>query len=303
VKKEGGRFVPTEVGMVVTDLLLGSFEDIFDVTYTARMEEELDEIEAGKLNWREAMGEFYEKFEADLTRAEREMRDVKRQEIPTEFTCEKCARPMVIKWGRHGSFLACSGYPECTNTREIPGNGSGEGLSEQDDEQYCDNCGRPMVLKRGRFGQFYACTGYPDCKTTKPLTRSAEKKPDVPLNEPCPQCGGNLVLKSGRFGEFTACSNYPACKYVKQKLVGVKCPQCSEGDLVERRSKRGRAFYGCNRYPDCEFVAWSRPLAEPCPECGSPYLLEKRGKAGTTAQCPAAGCKFKKSLAPAAVPA
>ena len=119
----------------------------------------------------------------------------------------------------------------------------------------------------------------------------------------CPQCGSQMALKYGRYGEFVACSNYPACKYVKQKLVGVKCPQCSEGDLVERRSKRGRAFYGCNRYPDCEFVAWSRPLAEPCPECGSPYLLEKRGKAGTTAQCPAAGCKFKKSLAPAAVPA
>ena len=121
-----------------------------------------------------------------------------------------------------------------------------------------------MVLKKGRFGQFYACSGYPDCKTTKQIG-GEQKKSDVPLDEKCPQCGNNLVLKNGRFGEFTACSNYPKCKYVKQKTIGVPCPNCSEGEVVERRSKRGKTFYGCNRYPECDFVAWGKPLQREVP--------------------------------------
>ncbi len=212
------------------------------------MEAELDEIEEGKLDWRTAMSDFYERFEKDLEHAALHMTDIKRMERPTDFICEKCGKPMVIKWGKHGSFIACTGYPDCTNTREI----AEEGATEQDEAVYCDNCGRPMVLKKGRFGQFLACSGYPDCKTTKQLGE-AQKPKDVPLDEDCPQCGGKLVKKYGRFGEFVACGNYPKCKYVKQKTIGVKCPNCSEGEIIERRSKRGKTFYGCNRYPDCEF--------------------------------------------------
>jgi len=300
VRKEGGRFVPTELGMVVTDLLLENFDDIFDVTYTARMEDALDEIEEGKLDWRQAMAEFYEKFSADLSRAEKHMTDIKRMEKPTDLVCDKCGRPMVIKWGRHGSFIACTGYPECTNTRELnvdlPDVDKVD-LTEQEDEEYCPNCGRPMVLKKGRFGQFYACTGYPDCKTTRRVG-SQEKKPDVPLEEKCPQCGHNLVLKQGRYGEFTACSNYPACKYIKQKTIGVICPKCNQGELVERRSRRGKTFYGCSRYPECDFVAWSKPVAEPCPKCNSPYMLEKHLKSGPVLQCPNQECKHKQALQP-----
>ncbi len=301
VSKPGGRFAPTELGMVVTDLLIESFGDIFDVTYTARMEEALDEIEEGKLNWREALAEFYEKFSADLSRAEEHMTNIKRMEKPTDLICDKCGKPMVIKWGRHGSFIACTGYPECTNTRELtvdlPDVDNAD-LGEQGEEEYCQNCGRPMVLKKGRFGQFYACSGYPDCKTTKPIG-GQQKKADVPLEEKCPQCGSNLVLKQGRFGEFTACGNYPTCKYVKQKTIGMKCPTCGEGEVIERRSKRGKTFYGCNRYPDCAFVAWAKPLAEHCPRCGGAYLVEKWLKAGPVAQCPNPECKFKKPLEPA----
>jgi len=300
VTKEGGKFRPTELGMVVTDLLLESFNDIFDVRYTARMEQELDEIEDGKLDWREAMGEFYERFMKDLGNAEEHMTNIKRMEKPTDLTCDKCGRPLVIKWGKHGSFLACTGYPECTYTRELtvdlPDVDKAD-LAEQGDEEYCENCGRPMVLKKGRFGTFFACTGYPECKTTKQIGGS-QKKADVPLDEKCPQCGNNLVQKYGRFGEFTACSNYPACKYVKQKTIGVKCPECSEGEVVERRSKRGKTFYGCSRYPDCDFVAWAKPVPEKCPDCGNPYLVEKYLKAGSFLQCPASGCKFKRELAP-----
>jgi DNA topoisomerase-1 len=298
VKKDGGKFVPTELGMVVTDLLLESFNDLFEVNYTARMEEELDEIEEGKLQWREAMAEFYDRFQKDLEHAERNMTDIKRMEKPTDLVCEKCGKPMVIKWGKHGSFIACTGYPECTNTRELtvdlPDVDKAD-LTEQDEAEYCENCGRPMVLKKGRFGQFYACSGYPDCKTTKQI--GGEQRKDVPLDEKCPQCGSNLVQKFGRYGEFVACSNYPACKHVKQKTIGVPCPNCSEGEVVERRSKRGRTFYGCNRYPECDFVAWGKPIAEKCPECGSSYLIEKWLKAGPVAQCPNPECKYKHPLA------
>ena len=295
VKKEGGRFLPTELGMVVTDLLIESFDDIFEVRYTARMEEELDEIEEGKLEWRTSISEFYERFEKDLKHAEEHMTDIKRMEKPTDLICEKCGKPLVIKWGKHGSFIACTGYPECTYTRELtvdlPDVDKAD-LGEQGDEEYCENCGRPMVLKKGRFGTFFACTGYPDCKTTKPVG-GTQKKPDQQLEEKCPQCGNHLVLKSGRFGEFTACSNYPACKYVKQKTIGVKCPECSEGEIIERRSRKGKTFYGCNRYPECKFVAWGKPVAEKCPDCGSPYMVEKWLKAGPVWQCPNPECKHK----------
>jgi DNA topoisomerase-1 len=304
VRKEAGRFIPTELGMVVTDLLVEAFDDILDITYTARMEEELDEIEEGKLDWRAAIAEFYEKFSADLSHAEEHMTDIKRMEKPTDLICEKCGKPMVIRWGKHGSFIGCSGYPDCTNTRELtvdlPDVDTAD-LSAEEGDEYCENCGRPMVLKRGRFGTFYACSGYPDCKTTRRIG-GGERQPDVPLDENCPQCGNRLVLKHGRYGEFTACSNYPACKYVKQKTIGMTCPECGEGDIIERRSKRGKTFYGCNRYPECKFVEWSKPLAEPCPDCGKPYLIEKWLKSGHFAQCPNRECKYKKELAPAEVP-
>jgi DNA topoisomerase-1 len=299
VKKEGGKFVPTELGMVVTDLLLESFNDLFDVTYTARMEEELDEIEEGKLEWRVAMAEFYARFVKDLEHAAHNMTDIKRMERPTDLVCDKCGKPMVIKWGKHGSFIACTGYPECTNTRELtvdlPDIDKNNGdLGEQDEQEYCENCGRPMVLKKGRFGTFFACSGYPDCKTTKQI--GGEQRKDVRLEEKCPQCGSNLVQKYGRYGEFVACSDYPKCKFVKQKTIGVPCPNCSEGQVVERRSKRGRTFFGCNRYPECDFVAWGKPILEKCPDCGSSYLIEKFLKAGPVAQCPNKECKYKHPL-------
>jgi DNA topoisomerase I len=300
VKKETNRFIPTELGMVVIDLLLESFDDIFDVKYTARMEEELDEIEEGKLDWRQAMGEFYERFDKDLKHAEEHMTNIKRMEKPTGLNCEKCGKPLVIKWGKHGSFIACTGYPECTYTRELTvdlADVDKADLSDQGDEEYCVNCGRPMVLKKGRFGSFFACSGYPDCKTTKQIG-GKQTKADQPLDEKCPQCQSNMVIKHGRFGEFTACSNYPTCKYVKQKTIGVKCPECSEGEVVERRSKRGKTFYGCNRWPDCNFVAWGKPVPEKCPECGSPYMVEKWLKAGAFWQCPNGECKHKQEAPP-----
>jgi DNA topoisomerase-1 len=225
---------------------------------------------------------------------------VKRLEKPTDLVCEKCGKPMVIRWGRHGSFIACTGYPECSNTRELTvdlPDVDKHVLSELGaEEEYCQNCGRPMTLKKGRFGQFYACTGYPDCKTTKPVG-GGEKKPDVVLDEKCPQCGSRLAIKHGRFGEFTSCSNYPKCRYAKQKTIGMACPRADcPGEIAERRSRRGKTFYGCTRYPDCDFTAWSRPVPTKCSQCGHPYLEEKFLKAGSTLQCPNPECRHKEPL-------
>lgn len=289
----GGKFFPTEIGMVVTDLLVENFKDIFDPQYTARMEEELDEIEDGQKKWVDALAEFYDKFEKDLSYAEKHMENIKRMEKPTDQKCERCGSPLVLKWGKHGSFFACSTYDKkdpnsCTFTKENPINLTDldeAEMSATTEEEYCENCGRPMVLKRGRFGQFMACTGYPDCKTTRRLDQ-AKKVPDVPLDEKCPQCDRNLVLRHGRYGEFVSCSGYPDCKYIKQNLIGVKCPECKTGDIVEKKARRGNIFYGCNNYPKCEFTAAYKPVAEECPECHSPYLVEKTLKDGVYLVCP-----------------
>src|SRR5208282_4208327 len=195
VQKVGGKFIPTEIGFVVTDLLVENFKDIFDPQYTARLEEELDEIEDGKESWTDALAEFYKKFEKDLRYAEKHMENVKRMEKPTDQICERCGSPLVIKWGKHGSFYACSAYDKddpntCTFTKEnpidLPALDSAD-VQETTQEEYCENCGRVMVLKRGRFGQFMACTGYPDCKTTRRLDQG-RKVPDIPLDETCPLC-------------------------------------------------------------------------------------------------------------------
>jgi len=294
VQKIGGKFVPTEIGLVVTDLLVKNFSEIFDPAYTARLEEELDEIEEGKEKWTDAMAEFYKRFEKNLKYAQKHMENVKRMEKPTDEKCERCGSPLVLKWGKFGSFFACSSYDKedpnsCTFTKEnaidLPDLESAD-VQETSQEEYCENCGRVMVLKRGRFGQFMACTGYPDCKTTRRLDQG-KKVPDVPLEEVCPQCGRNMVLRHGRYGEFVSCSGYPECKYVKQNFIGVKCPQCKDGELVEKKARRrGNTFYGCSNYPKCDFTSAYKPVAEQCPECGSPYLLEKNLKAGTFLGCP-----------------
>jgi len=294
VTKLGGKFSPTEIGLVVTDLLVANFADIFDPAYTARLEEELDEIEEGKEKWTDALAEFYKKFEKDLRYAEKHMENIKRMEKPTEEKCERCGSPLVLKWGKHGSFFACSSYKKddptsCTFTKENPVNLPDLDTAEMPEtsrEEYCENCGRVMVLKRGRFGQFMACTGYPDCKTTRRLDQG-KRVPDVSLEEICPRCGRNLVLRHGRYGEFVSCSGYPECKYIKQNLIGVKCPQCKDGDVAEKKARRrGNIFYGCTNYPKCDFTSAYKPVAEPCPNCGSPYLLEKNLKSGSVLVCP-----------------
>jgi DNA topoisomerase-1 len=307
VEKLQGRFYPSELGMVVSDLLVKNFSDIFEVAYTARMEEELDEVEEGKLTWTEALNEFYKKFKKDLRIAEREMDDIKGEGIPTEVKCEKCGKPMVIRLGRNGQFLSCTGYPECDGTSDLPPElaakySSAGPPAPELPEQTCEKCGKPMAVKRGRFGFFLACTGYPECRNTKKIVvkeGAATAVSDTLLEEKCPECGSNLVLKHGRYGQFTACSNYPQCKYVKRQTLGIPCPEkgCM-GELVARRTRKGKTFYGCSRYPNCKFTAWDKPVNEPCPHCGNPLLLEKHKKDSPPIRyCPNEGCKYQRAAA------
>ncbi len=295
-EKADGRFRPTRLGRLVIDLLAKSFEDILAVDYTRGLEEQLDKIEEGVADYRTMLAGFYEKFSTDLGHAAKAMPNIKSEGLPTEEVCDKCGAPMVFKVGRFGVFLACSAYPECTNTREIETTEPAEADREPDP---CENCGKPMVLKRGRFGQFLSCSGYPQCKTTRKLVETgrglAAAQPDRVLDETCPKCSSNLVVKQGRLGEFTACSNYPKCRYVKLKSTGVTCPK-DGGDVVERKSRRGRTFYGCGNYPDCDFVLWNRPRAEACPTCGAPYLIEKITKRlGHQVQCNNNECSYSRT--------
>jgi DNA topoisomerase-1 len=305
MEKREGKLYPTELGFVVTDLLVAHFQDIMNVEYTAAMEAELDEIEEGKDNLLNTLNQFWKKFKKDLDLAQKEMKDIKRLEEKTDEVCDKCGSPMVIKWGRYGKFLACSAYPECKNTRQLAG---GEGtdtpeVHEDVEKAVCPKDGQPMVLKKGRFGPFLACSRYPECKETRRLVRGEGGKLQVevlaPIDEKCPECGSDLMWRRGRFGAFIACSSYPTCKYIKKKEareIGLVCPECGQGQVVERKGRWGRFFYGCKRYPECKFTAYHKPIPEPCPDCGRAYLLEKdTKKEGKVVFCGNEACHYKRA--------
>ena len=255
VEDDNRRLKATELGMLVTDLLVEAFPDIFNVEFTANMEEVLDGVEEGKESWVTATRRFYDPFSKDLEHADEHMRDVKTQEVPTDFTCERCGSPMVIRWGRRGEFLACKSYPECRNTKNFKraDDGSIQIAKEETVDRTCPKCGRPMQIRYGRFGKFVGCTGYPECKEVQPLK----------LPEP----------------------------------VGVKCPDCGIGDVVRKFSRKRKVFFSCNRYPDCSFSTWDKPLPEQCPECGAKYLVEKvTKKAGAEKRCPNPECSHREAL-------
>lgn len=249
VEKVEGRLKPSELGIVVNGLLVVSFPELVNSEFTAKMEEDLDSIEEGEKKWNDTVKEFYTYFEKDLKRAQTEMRDVKREEIPTDIDCEQCHKKMVIKWGRNGRFLACPGYPECKTTHDFVEESDGKIRVVKKDistGELCEKCGKPMIIKVGRFGRFMACSGYPECKTTKALS------------------------------------------------IGVKCPRegCT-GNVTQRRSKRGRIFYGCTEYPKCDFAVWDRPVPKSCPQCHAPFLVEKVSRAGVKIKCANKECIYE----------
>lgn len=244
VDKQGRQLAPTELGKTVNKILIRQFPKIFNVEFTAFMEDELDKIETGKKVFSEVVQEFYQPFNRAVTEAEARKDDIKDElQETTDELCPKCNNPLIIRWGRNGRFMACSSYPDCKFTRPLD-------VQEVATGEICENCGKEMVVKVGRYGRFIACSGYPDCKTAKPY----------PIGMACPKDGGI-------------------------------------GQIVERRSKRGKTFYGCSRYPDCDFVTWNKPIKTPCPECGNSYTEERYTQAkGLHIRCPK--CKHELESAP-----
>jgi DNA topoisomerase-1 len=241
---ERRTLAPTDLGFLVTDLLVESFPDILNVEFTAGMEDELDKIEEGKEKWTKAMKRFYTPFARDLKKAETEMRDVKRQEVPTDIACDKCGAMMVVKWGRNGEFLACPQYPECKNTKNFKRDEKGEVqiAVEEGVNETCEQCGRPMLLRWGKYGKFLGCSGYPECKNIRPL-----EKP-VDLGVKCPECkAGDLRERKSRWGKiFYGCSRYPECKFASwDKPLATACPDCHAPILVEKVTKRAGKTHRC----------------------------------------------------------
>ena len=246
VEKIEGRFHPTELGRITTEELVKHFPTEMDVTFTADLEEKLDLISEGEASWKKVLRDFYTPFKKDLVRAEREMRDVKREEIKTDLTCERCGSPMVIKWGKMGRFLACTAYPECKNTKDFKEvEGKIVVLEEETTDEKCDKCGRPMVVKRGRFGRFLACSGYPDCRNSKPIS----------IGVACPQCqSGYLTQRCSRRGRiFFGCSRYPECKFASwDRPLPEACPRCGSPYILQKYSKRDGQYVACPK-PECDF--------------------------------------------------
>ena len=246
VKTDEGKFLPTELGTIVTGLLEESFPKVMDIAFTARMEEELDQIEDGDRELVQAMRDFYQPFSEELERAKIAMPTVKEELIATGIPCSACGGEMVIRFGRAGRFLACRNYPACRNTadfRQTP-EGKVEILPPEETGAACEKCGKPMIVRNWKGARYIACSGYPDCRNSKP---------------------------------------YP---------VGIACPECNTGEVVERSSRFGKIFYSCSRYPDCRFASWGRPIAQGCPVCGYPAMSERVRRDGSTQiVCLRKGCK------------
>jgi DNA topoisomerase-1 len=255
-------FKPSELGFIVNDLLVQSFPEVFDVEFTAKMEDNLDRVEASEVNSLEILARFYDAFKNALETASKDMLSLKAVGMPTDLVCPNCNSILTIRVGKNGHFLGCSNYPECTYTRNYTRDEKGiiqpiEPSSDESSDRVCEKCGKPMLIKQGKYGTFYACSGYPDCKNTH-----------------------SVVSDNG--GQST----------------GVTCPEkdCG-GTLVQRKSKRGKVFYGCSNFPDCTFAVWDKPVAKECPKCGAGFLLEKTTKKqGALVSCHTKGCGYKQKL-------
>ncbi|MCK9364277.1 MAG: type I DNA topoisomerase [Syntrophales bacterium] len=317
VTLEKSKFFPTDLGVLVTELLVKNFPRILDVAFTASLETQLDQIAEGQTKRLEMLNSFYATFSDELKKASAGMRNVKREEIPTDIVCEKCGSPMVIKWGKNGKFLACSNYPTCKNTTNFTQDASGKIIPETivateiQAGISCEKCGSPMVVKMGRNGRFLACSNYPTCKNTANFTEDAdgkiipEKAPTT--DETCPLCGKPLVAKKGRYGTFFGCSGYPECRFIlkttSRAIPGGEteagqetaqvCEKCGKPMVV----KKGRfgTFLGCSGYPECKnIVRTSQGTAKEkapleitdvlCEKCGKPMAV-RRGRYGKFLAC------------------
>ncbi|KAB2879977.1 type I DNA topoisomerase [bacterium] len=223
------KLFATELGKSVNHILSNYFSELFNIKFTAEMEEELDKIEEGELSYKKVLDDFYRAFAKNMKEVESKKAEVKESmQEKTDEVCELCSKPMIIKWGRYGKFMACSGYPDCKNIKKLAKDGEAPPEPEMTDEK-CPKCESPMVIKIGKYGKFMACSNYPTCKTTKPIL-------DIVPDIICPKDGGQIVRRKSRFGKF---------------------------------------FYGCANYPNCDFILWNEPVNERCPHCDAAYMVKK----------------------------
>jgi DNA topoisomerase-1 len=253
------------------------------------MEDDLDDIEEGKMEWVDALKEFYSPFSGLLDNAPDIIRDNKKVLLLVKsIPCEKCGQPMAVRFGNDGNvFLGCSGYPECKNIKPI---------------SQCERCKKPVTLKENEDHEWVpVCASYTVCEEKiqesqgdKSETENIEEKPQLKKMGTCPKCQSDLVERKGPYGIFIACSNYPKCKYIQPEVTGVKCPECG-GDIVARMSKRGK-FYGCSNYPKCKFILSYKPINQVCPECQNPFLLMVTKKDKTVIKCAKKECGYLKEI-------
>jgi DNA topoisomerase-1 len=258
-KRDGGRYFPSELGTVVTELLVAAFPNVLNSEFTAEMENQLDDIEEGKTDWKKTLKNFWTPFEKTLEEAKVSMKNVKRQEIPTDVKCDKCNHTMVIKWGKLGSFLACSNYPECKNTQDFKKDDQGKIviIPKEFTDKKCEKCGNPMVIKGGKFGKFLACSDYPNCKYTAAIT----------LGIPCPVCKeGEMCQKQSRYRRiFFSCNKWPKCNFaIWDKPLNQPCPQCKFPLLTEKITKRAGLMHKCPQ-KECGYVDIIDPDAGKAP--------------------------------------
>jgi DNA topoisomerase-1 len=269
VKQEKKKLFPTELGRIVNSLLISNFPKVFEVSFTAEMEEDLDLIEEGKVYWKDILKEFYESFNKELKKAEEKFV----VDLNVEKKCPKCGSNLVIKYGKNGAFIACTNYPDCKFTSDYKREGTNIELLERQAPQKtgikCENCGEELVIKQSKYGQIIACPAYPKCKNIKNFIRLKDGSikiinPGEKLKDKCPDCSGNLVLKTGKNGIFVACNNYPKCKFTANailnedgefipkiiKVAKVTCEKCGS-DMALKSSRRGK-FFACTGYPKCK---------------------------------------------------
>jgi DNA topoisomerase-1 len=259
VEKREGRYYPSELGTVVTELLVQSFPDILNTEFTAGMEDRLDEIEEGKTEWKKTLATFWKPFEKTLEKAKETMKNVKRQEVPTDIKCDKCSHTMVIKWGKMGSFLACSNYPECKNTQDFTKDDQGKIVivPKEYTDKKCELCSNPLVIKNGKFGKFLACSDYPNCKFTAAIT----------LGIHCPECKeGEICQKQSRYRRlFYSCNKWPKCTFACwDKPFAKECPECHYPILAEKITKRAGLMHKCVK-KECGYVDIIDPDAGKAP--------------------------------------
>ncbi|MDH7480485.1 MAG: type I DNA topoisomerase [Armatimonadota bacterium] len=287
---EDRKFVPTELGFVVNDLLVKHFPDIIDVEFTAGVESKLDEIEEGELNWVDVLNEFWNPFKSALENAEKNMEKVKIFPKETNEKCPNCGLPLFIWESKFGRlFLGCSGYPTC---KTVVSKGIGEPCP-------VPGCGGTIVEASAGSGK-YRCSNYPKCTYTSHAENNTNGNGGEEVTDQnCPQCGKPLVKRTSKYGKFLGCSGYPKCKYIENipQPVGVACPvEGCTGEIVEKQTRRGKTFYGCNRYPECTFVSWDKPIGRKCPKCGS-MLVEKQWNGNPRSiECIAEECDYKESV-------